>query len=180
MIRNLNFLPITYAVWGTVHCNYFHVSHKSFQWRGEGVGDTLTRYRWMITLEETLPWYAKVNLHQINLKQSVGSIADLDDYATAMALIGKAGATMAFAGIYLYSPELYPTDIRNVALGTASMCGRISGMIAPYVGGPMVRYNRSINSASPLMNPERTIRMQTELSNLVYIQWHNSVECFIF
>ena len=56
-----------------------------------------------------------------------------------MALIGKAGATMAFAGIYLYSPELYPTDIRTVALGTSSMCARISGMIAPYVGGPMVK-----------------------------------------
>ena len=55
-----------------------------------------------------------------------------------MALIGKAGATMGFSGIYLYSSELYPTDVRNVGLGTSSVCARVSGMIAPYVGGPMV------------------------------------------
>ena len=62
----------------------------------------------------------------------------MDDYVTAMALIGKAGATMGFSGIYLYSSELYPTDVRNVGLGTSSVCARVSGMIAPYVGGPMV------------------------------------------
>ena len=66
------------------------------------------------------------------------SIVGLDDYVTAMALIGKAGATMGFSGIYLYSSELYPTDVRNVGLGTSSVCARVSGMIAPYVGGPMV------------------------------------------
>ena len=72
--------------------------------------------------------------------------AGLDDYVTAMALIGKAGATMGFSGIYLYSSELYPIDVRNVGLGTSSVCARVSGMIAPYVGGPMVRtmfYNRT-------------------------------------
>ena len=65
----------------------------------------------------------------------------LDDYVTALALIGKAGATAAFVAVYLYSSELFPTELRNIGLGTASMCARVSGMAAPYVGGPMVSWS---------------------------------------
>jgi hypothetical protein len=32
-----------------------------------------------------------------------------------------------------------PTEVRNIGIGTASMCARISGMVAPFVGGPLVR-----------------------------------------
>ena len=80
--------------------------------------------------------------------------AGLDDYVTAMALIGKAGATMGFSGICLYSSELYPTDVRNVGLGTSSVCARVSGMIAPYVGGPMVSamFCNSTKAASVLID----------------------------
>jgi putative MFS transporter len=37
----------------------------------------------------------------------------------------------AWAGLYTYTPELYPTEIRGVGSGFAASMGRIAGIIAP-------------------------------------------------
>ena len=52
---------------------------------------------------------------------------------TALALIGKFGATASFAVVYLYTAELYPTQIRSTAIGMCSMMARIGGFAAPQV-----------------------------------------------
>ena len=46
---------------------------------------------------------------------------------------GKMGVSCSFAVIYIYSAELFPTDIRGTALGLGSMAGRIGGVCAPYI-----------------------------------------------
>lgn len=51
----------------------------------------------------------------------------------AFALIGNTGAYAAFVLIYLYSSEVFPTVIRNSAMGFASMFGRFGSFIAPFV-----------------------------------------------
>ena len=58
---------------------------------------------------------------------------------TALAIIGKAGATTAFTGIYIYTAELFPTEIRNMALGACSLAARVGAIIAVYAGRSMVR-----------------------------------------
>ena len=63
---------------------------------------------------------------------------DMQKAATAMSIVGKAGVTMAFSGSYVMTAELFPTSVRNVAIGSASMFARISGMAAPFMGSEMV------------------------------------------
>jgi hypothetical protein len=44
---------------------------------------------------------------------------------------GKFGASAAFAIVYVYTAELYPTSIRQTAVGACSSLGRIGSIIAP-------------------------------------------------
>jgi putative MFS transporter len=41
----------------------------------------------------------------------------------------------AFATLYTYTPETYPTTLRTTGMGSASGWARVGGFIAPYVGG---------------------------------------------
>jgi len=48
-------------------------------------------------------------------------------------VIAKFFINMAFATIYVFSTELFPTVVRNVGVGTSSAVGRVGSMAAPYV-----------------------------------------------
>jgi OCT family organic cation transporter-like MFS transporter 4/5 len=50
-----------------------------------------------------------------------------------VALLGKFAVAASFGVIYLYSAELFPTEVRNVAMGVATMGARLGGMLAPIV-----------------------------------------------
>lgn len=49
------------------------------------------------------------------------------------AIIGQLGAYTSFVQVYLYSSEIFPTIIRNSAMGFASMFARFGSFIAPFV-----------------------------------------------
>ncbi|XP_045769659.1 organic cation transporter protein-like [Maniola jurtina] len=51
----------------------------------------------------------------------------------AFAIIGQIGAYTAFCQIFLYCTEIFPTVIRNSAMGFASVFARFGGLIAPFV-----------------------------------------------
>ena len=50
-----------------------------------------------------------------------------------LALLGKLGAAAAFAVIYVYSAELFPTLLRNSLMGVTCLFARFGGMISPYI-----------------------------------------------
>ncbi|XP_030828384.1 organic cation transporter protein-like [Strongylocentrotus purpuratus] len=52
---------------------------------------------------------------------------------TTVAMIGKFGISGAFAIIFLYTVELYPTNIRGIAMGSCSMFSRVATISAPLV-----------------------------------------------
>jgi len=51
----------------------------------------------------------------------------------ALSLIGKFGATGSFNIVFVYTAEMFPTEIRSTAVGTSSTCARIGGILAPQV-----------------------------------------------
>ena len=63
---------------------------------------------------------------------------DFQTTTTVLSILGKAFVCIAFSVVYVHSSELFPTEVRNVGLGTASMCARISSLASSYVGGPLV------------------------------------------
>src|SRR5438093_842373 len=70
-----------------------------------------------------------------------GMSAYLMSNARSDAAITLAGFSLSFfmngtyAGIYAYTPELYPTSFRTTGMGVASAFGRIGGLSAPIVIG---------------------------------------------
>ena len=61
-----------------------------------------------------------------------------------------------FFKVYIFSAELFPTVVRNVGMGTSSLCARIGGIICPYIN--MLRSDELIleeiitSTCSGLMN----------------------------
>ncbi|KAL3277354.1 hypothetical protein HHI36_012704 [Cryptolaemus montrouzieri] len=53
----------------------------------------------------------------------------------ALSFIGILGLAVSFPTVYIYSGELFPTLIRNIGVGTSSMCARIGSMAAPFIAG---------------------------------------------
>lgn len=52
---------------------------------------------------------------------------------TACALFGKLCLAASFAVIYIHSGEIYPTTIRNTAMGILSVAARFGGILAPFI-----------------------------------------------
>ncbi|NXG74832.1 S22AD protein, partial [Baryphthengus martii] len=52
---------------------------------------------------------------------------------TVLAIIGKFTSTASFSTSYVYSAELFPTVIRQTAVGLCSMLARVAGIMAPLI-----------------------------------------------
>uniref|UniRef100_A0A3B3Y2F6 Major facilitator superfamily (MFS) profile domain-containing protein n=1 Tax=Poecilia mexicana TaxID=48701 RepID=A0A3B3Y2F6_9TELE len=55
------------------------------------------------------------------------------NHISFIAMMGKFSATAAFTTAYVYTAELYPTDIRHSGMGVNSMCARVAGILSPLV-----------------------------------------------
>ncbi|XP_023619555.1 solute carrier family 22 member 4 isoform X7 [Myotis lucifugus] len=58
--------------------------------------------------------------------------ADYNFLSIGLVMLGKFGVTSAFSMLYVFTAELYPTMVRNMAVGITSMASRVGSIIAPY------------------------------------------------
>ncbi|KAJ8245756.1 hypothetical protein COCON_G00235120 [Conger conger] len=57
---------------------------------------------------------------------------DLKLVSIALEMMGKFGFSVALTIVYPFTAELYPTVLRNTAVGTCSMAARLGSIAAPY------------------------------------------------
>ena len=60
----------------------------------------------------------------------------LQKFQIFLSMLGKFGASSTFGMVYLFTSELYPTTIRNTAMGTCSCVARVGGNII--LSGPEI------------------------------------------
>ena len=64
---------------------------------------------------------------------------------------GKFGASAAFALVYLYTAEIFPTQIRATVVGICSMFARVGGILAPQVAIYLPTVTLSVQAPMILM-----------------------------
>jgi len=64
---------------------------------------------------------------------AAGLLGSVSWLQVTLSLVGKFGATGSFAIVFVYTAEMFPTEIRSTAVGTSSTCARIGGILAPQV-----------------------------------------------
>ncbi|KAM9540832.1 solute carrier family 22 member 4-like isoform 1-T1 [Salvelinus alpinus] len=58
---------------------------------------------------------------------------DLPGVAIFLEMVGKFAITTAFCVVYAVTSELFPTVVRNMAMGTCSMAARIVTILSPFI-----------------------------------------------
>lgn len=61
------------------------------------------------------------------------TITDNSNWIVAVAMLARFGITAVYAIVTLHTAEMFPTDIRNSALGTSSMFAHVGSIAAPYI-----------------------------------------------
>ena len=92
-------------------------------------------------LYKICPWHSPDNHHLTNQPINLVLLffSTVVPYmSTVFSLVGKGAATGVFNGFWLYTTELFPTEVRTIGLGLVNSAARISGIVAPYVSGSMV------------------------------------------
>ena len=65
---------------------------------------------------------------------------EYDASTVVFAMLGKGLISVTFCCMYVFTSEIFPTEVRNVGVGAAVMFGGISNMAAAYFGGPLVSF----------------------------------------
>ncbi|KAH9525172.1 hypothetical protein Btru_000528, partial [Bulinus truncatus] len=68
-----------------------------------------------------------------------------------LSLVGKFGASAAFAVIHIYTAELFPTVMRNSGMGLSSFMARTGGLLSPYIADIGVMIPGDMAKVIPLL-----------------------------
>lgn len=66
-------------------------------------------------------------------------------WIVSIAMLARFGITAVYAIVTLHTAEMFPTEIRNSALGTSSMCAHVGSIAAPYIVDFLVKLFSILN-----------------------------------
>ncbi|XP_046545646.1 organic cation transporter protein-like [Haliotis rubra] len=73
------------------------------------------------------------NIGAIFVPSTAADGSDISWLKTTLVMIGKFGITGSYSTVYLYASEMFPTSVRNHALGMCSFFENIGSMAAPFM-----------------------------------------------
>ncbi|XP_071317526.1 organic cation/carnitine transporter 2-like [Trachinotus anak] len=142
--RNIRWISVTlWLVWNTVTIAYFALSLNTANLHGNAYFNCFLSalveipaytlswllFRWC---SRRMSLFSTLFMGGLFLLLIQFIPANLIYFAITLEMTGKFAVTTTFAIVYAYTAELYPTVLRNTALGTCSMASRIGSIIAPY------------------------------------------------
>ncbi|BFZ09564.1 hypothetical protein BsWGS_12604 [Bradybaena similaris] len=75
--------------------------------------------------------------------------ADHEWIITTLVMLGKMTSSSCYTILYIVSVEVFPTVVRNSAIGLCSVFENVSGMVAPYVADLGILVGGSLSKALP-------------------------------
>ena len=86
-----------------------------------------------------MDWAGRVSL--LVLCQVLGGVSCVlagllrPPWVLPLSLLGKFSSSVVFLIVYLYTAEIYPTQVRGMGLALTGTMARVGGFIAPYIAG---------------------------------------------
>ncbi|XP_046736727.1 organic cation transporter protein-like [Diprion similis] len=74
-----------------------------------------------------------MTLSSISLLSTTLIPTDMTWLVTGLAMAGKLTITVSYSTLYVFTSEQYPTELRNVGVGTCSAIARLGGVVAPMI-----------------------------------------------
>eukprot|EP00063_Salmo_salar_P017479 XP_013992314.1 PREDICTED: solute carrier family 22 member 4-like [Salmo salar] len=147
VMRSSNMLSITVLcslLWMIVSCGYFALILNTSNLNGNpyincflsGVVEVPAYFIALVLLR-----YCSRHLCQSSTLFLGGTVilfinivpTDLPGLAIFLEMVGKFAITAAFCVVYSVTTELFPTVVRNMAMGTCSMAARIVTILSPFI-----------------------------------------------
>ncbi|GFR86718.1 organic cation transporter protein [Elysia marginata] len=80
-------------------------------------------------------------------------LGDSDDkkYSVGLVMVGKFGISAAYAVIYVYCSEIFPTSVRSSSMALMYISGMIGGVVSPYVVEMSALMGERMEAAFPMI-----------------------------
>ncbi|XP_064143883.1 solute carrier family 22 member 20 isoform X1 [Loxodonta africana] len=103
---------------------------------------------------------------------------DMQTLRTAQAALGKGCLASSFICTYLFTGELYPTEIRQMGMGFASVNARVGGLVAPLVTtlGEFSTFLPSVGFGATSILAGLAVSFLTETRNLPLVETIEATE----
>ncbi|XP_028321853.1 solute carrier family 22 member 5-like isoform X1 [Gouania willdenowi] len=142
--RNIRWISITlWLVWNTVAIAYFALSLNAINLHGNAylncfLSGLVEIPAYVLSWVMFHWWSRRLSLFSTFI---VGGLfllivqilpTNLVSLAITLEMTGKSSLSIAYGIVYAYSAEVYPTVLRNTAIGACSMAARLGSVTAPF------------------------------------------------